>query len=150
MVQVQAPVSTGRGVPQNQPQPPSKILVVEDSYPVMEAMSCTLEGLGYHVVRASDGMEALDQFDKENPDLVVLDLKLPVVSGFRLLQIFKGGAFGRKVPVIVVTAMDFEEAEEVARTGADDFLTKPFNFDLFARKVQFMLSQKSRYAAQRR
>lgn len=148
MVQVQSKASMGRGSSQKQPQPQIKILVVEDSYPIMEAIAGTLESLGYHVVRASDGMEALDRFEFEDPDLVILDLKLPLVSGFRLLRIFKGGTLGKKVPVIVVTAMDFEEAVEVAEAGADDFLNKPFNSDQLARKVGFILGQGSRPARQ--
>ena len=141
MVQVRSAIPAQSGSPDTGVDSPHTILVVEDSFPLMEAMALTLEGLGYRVVRASDGKEALDKFEAEDPDLVVLDLKLPVVSGFRLLRIFKGSADGRKVPVIVVTAMDFEEAEEVAAAGADDFLSKPFHVDQLVRKVRFILGQ---------
>jgi two-component system, OmpR family, phosphate regulon response regulator PhoB len=139
MVQVQNPASAVDGTDTSQPSP--TILIVEDSFPLMESMALTLETLGYRIVRAADGREGMDKFEQESPDLVLLDLKLPVVSGFRLLRIFKSSAAGKKVPVIVVTAMDFEEAAEVAAAGADDFLTKPFHVDQLARKVGFILGQ---------
>jgi|GEM_PF-2716222 len=146
MVQVQSQVADTKGTKTSQASP--TILIVEDSLPLMESMALTLESLGYRVVRAADGREALDKFEQENPDLVLLDLRLPVVSGFRLLRLFKSGAMNKKVPVIVVTAMDFEEAAEVAAVGADDFLTKPFDVEQLARKVRFILGQPRRMLGQ--
>jgi CheY-like chemotaxis protein len=74
-----------------------------------------------------DGTAALATLDQRRPDLVVLDLDLPGVSGFRLLEVLKGDPATAAVPVLVVTALDFAEAKAAARAGADGFLTKPFD-----------------------
>jgi DNA-binding response OmpR family regulator len=85
----------------------------------------------------ADGLEALDLFETWSPSLVTLDLRLPTISGFRLIELFKRQR--PDVPVIAATALDFEEAVEVARSGADDFITKPFDPRLLVAKVQFQL-----------
>jgi len=117
-----------------------KVLVVEDEPEMMALVSFVLKRSGYDVVQAADGMEAIRQYDMEHPDLVVLDLNLPKVSGFRLLRLFKRAS---PVPtrVIVLTALDFQEAEEVARSGADDFITKPFDPQQLLQKAEFALNR---------
>ena len=70
---------------------------------------------------AGDGLEALYALDRERPDLVVLDLELPVVSGFRVLHVLKrAGPGATPLPVLVRTALSFDEAREAACAGADD------------------------------
>ena len=116
-----------------------KILVIEDEPGLQEILVLNLEANGYEVVTAADGIEALQKFDTEKPDLVTLDLNVPGVSGFRLLQLFKRDR--PTVPVVVVTAYSFEEAEEVASSGADDFITKPIDFRQLVRKIERALAK---------
>src|SRR3989304_339044 len=106
--------------------PRAKILVVEDEPGLQEILVLNLENNGYSVVTAAEGIEALRKFDEEQPDLVTLDLNVPGISGFRLLQLFKRDR--ATVPVVVVTAYSFEEAEEVAAGGARGFLSQPLRF----------------------
>ncbi len=113
------------------------VLVVEDEPGLAELFRLNLEAAGYHVLVAEDGRSGLDLFRTSHPALVTLDLKLPEVSGFRLIKLFKQPPDA--VPVIVVTALDYTEAEEVVRAGADDFLTKPFEPATLVERVRFHL-----------
>lgn len=119
----------------------AKVLVVEDEPEMMSLLCFVLQRSGFCVVQAVDGMDALRKFDTERPDLVVLDLNLPKVSGFRLLRLFKRAPVEDSAPVIVVTALDFQEAEEIVKSGADDFITKPFDPALLVHKAESVLAR---------
>lgn len=121
-----------------------KILVVEDEADIAEVIQINLEAAGYSVVVARDGLAALRLFDSERPDLVTLDLGVPHVSGFRLLSLFKRPDAPGPVPVIVVTAMSYEESEEVAHAGADEFITKPVDPHELVARVAFTLAKRNR------
>ncbi len=113
------------------------VMVVEDSPSTLAMLKMILESSGYSVVATRDGLEALQRFDEMRPDLVLLDLDLPTISGFRLIQLFRNADSPRAVPVVVVTGYDYEEAEEVVRAGAADLVTKPFDpRDLLDRVAQ--------------
>ena len=101
------------------------ILVVEDESGLLDIITVNLEAAGYLVVPTVDGVEALRQFEEARPALVILDLYLPGVSGFRLAELFKRGA--PTVPILVMTALDFAEAEHLASLGIEAFVTKPFS-----------------------
>jgi DNA-binding response OmpR family regulator len=118
-----------------------RILVVEDDPRVGDFLSWSLRARGYAVTLAADGLLALREFDALPPSLVTLDLHLPTVSGFRLIRLFKRDR--PEIPVLVMSGLAFEEAEEVARAGADDFLTKPLDPPLFLSKVAFHLGRTS-------
>jgi DNA-binding response OmpR family regulator len=130
---VDAPVP-GRAAP--------KVLVVEDDPAIADVLRLNLQARGYLVVTASDGVAALQVFEREGPDLVTLDLNVPKVSGYRLIQLFKKFGPPRQVPVIVITALDYEEAQEVIEAGADDFVSKPFEREELLQKVDFALTGK--------
>ena len=114
-----------------------QILVVEDDPQVAEILQWNLYAEGYLVKVVEDGLSALRAFDEERPALVTIDLNVPTVSGFRLVQLFKRHA--PDLPVVVVTASMFEEAEDAAQAGADDFITKPFDPYQLVRRVNFLL-----------
>lgn len=122
-----------------------KILVVEDEQEMLDILLENLAEAGYEVVVARDGVQAWQIFERERPDLVTLDLNIPKMSGFRLIQLFRHGLPPRReyVPVIVVTGLDYEEAEEVALAGADDFITKPFDPLELVDKVQAVLARRT-------
>jgi len=117
---------------------PAPILVVEDDGDLAEIIECNLLGAGYAVVTAADGLHALQVFETVEPRLVILDLVLPTISGFRLIQLFK--RLRPDTPVIVATALQFEEAEDAVRAGADDFVTKPFDPSVIIAKVNHFLN----------
>jgi len=103
----------------------TKILVVDDESDIRELVAGVLELDGYEVVRAANGMEAMERLDKDQPDLVVLDLMMPVISGLEVLQdIRQKGA----TPVILLTALESEDNRvRGLRLGADDYVVKPFS-----------------------
>ncbi len=115
----------------------ARILIVEDDPHIGVILALKLREAGLDVRVAADGLEALEIFETWHPALVTLDLAIPTISGFRLIALFK--RWRPDVPVIVATALDFEDAVEVARSGADDFLTKPFDLALLLRKIGFHL-----------
>jgi DNA-binding response OmpR family regulator len=115
------------------------ILVVEDDPQVAEIIQLNLRAAGLQSTVVADGVEALHALDRVCPSLVTMDLNVPEVSGFRLLRVFK--KYAPNVPVVVVTAYEYQEAEETARAGADDFITKPFDPAHLVRKIQGLLNK---------
>lgn len=103
-----------------------RVLIVEDEPGIAEVLALHMEGAGFEPVVSHDGLSALYEIDRALPRIVLLDLHLPEVSGFRLIQLLKQRANVPELPVIVMTALSFQEAEEAIRAGADDFITKPF------------------------
>jgi DNA-binding response OmpR family regulator len=101
-----------------------RVLVVEDEDGLREILEVNFSSAGFEVFSAADGVDGWQQFDFHRPDLLVLDLNLPKVSGFRLLELIRSES---DVPVLILTAYDFAEAEEVARYRPNAFLKKPFD-----------------------
>ncbi len=114
-----------------------RVLVVEDEPGVADAVAYALEREGLEVEVARDGLSALATFESRRPDLVVLDLMLPGLSGWDLLSVFRRKS---PVPVIVLTAR-VEEADRVAglEMGADDYITKPFSVRELVARVRAVL-----------
>src|SRR5688500_15661796 len=101
-----------------------KVLIADDDLDLLGLIAFTLTQAGYLVVRAGDGSTALQAFDRESPDLVVLDINMPGLSGFQVLQTLRGRS---QVPIIMLTARgEEEELVKALEIGADDYLTKPF------------------------
>ncbi len=116
------------------------ILIIEDEPGLAEVISLNLQASGFDTAIATDGLEALYALDREIPDLILLDLHLPKVSGFRLIHLLRSREATASVPVIVITALSFREAEEVIRAGADAFLTKPFSTDDLLAHVRHLIA----------
>jgi two-component system alkaline phosphatase synthesis response regulator PhoP len=106
----------------------SKILIVDDNPQNLELVQAYLETMPVTVATAADGMAAVAEVERFRPDLVLLDVMMPRMSGFEVCQKIKGNPALRDTVVIMVTALhevgDFERAVEC---GCDDFLTKPVN-----------------------
>lgn len=105
---------------------PRTVLIVEDEPGLAEVLALNLQASGFETLTAHDGLQALYLLDQSVPDVVVLDLQLPQVSGFRLIQLLRSRTATARIPIVVITALSFREAEDVVRRGADAFLTKPF------------------------
>jgi len=101
-----------------------QVLIVEDEEGLLEILELNFRMAGYRVLTAADGVTAWQQFDRERPDLLVLDLNVPRMSGFRLLELVRSES---DLPVLILTAYDFAEAEEVARHRPDAYIKKPFD-----------------------
>jgi two-component system response regulator RegX3 len=111
-----------------------RILIVEDESSLAETIRYNLDREGFSTITAGDGRAALERFRAERPDLVLLDLMLPEVSGLDVCRIIRAES---TVPVIIVTAKD-AEADRVAglELGADDYVTKPFSMRELVSRVR--------------
>ena len=107
---------------------PRKILTVDDEKHIVRLIQVNLERHGYEVVTAYDGREALQKVEEENPDLVILDVMMPYMDGFEVLQNLKRNPSTRDIPVIMLTAKA-QDADVFKgwQSGVDCYLTKPFN-----------------------
>ncbi len=106
---------------------PRKILIVDDEMHLARILQFTLEHAGYDVETAFDGKEALDAMEKEVPDLIILDLMLPVVDGYKVCNIMKSSDRLKDTPVIILSARDFGREELEEPLNADLLMEKPFN-----------------------
>lgn len=105
----------------------ARILIVEDHPTMREAMRLVLEGEGFDIDEASDGDQALAAVEAERPDLVLLDMSIPGISGPDVLAAVKRDPGSSKVRVIVVTATGEEGRAAAMAGGADHYFTKPFS-----------------------
>jgi DNA-binding response OmpR family regulator len=116
---------------------PDKILVVEDDPTLQETLAYNLARQGYDVKTASDGQSAIESAERSMPDLVVLDIMLPVIDGYEVCRILRKKS---NVPILMLTARD-DEIDRVLglEMGADDYLTKPFSMREFIARVKAQL-----------
>jgi DNA-binding response OmpR family regulator len=119
------------------PDKTTRILLVDDEQPVQKLLTYPLEKEGYEVVQAFDGQQALQAFEQQQFDLVVLDIMLPHMDGLEVCQRMRAKS---RVPIIMLTA----KAEEIDKVigleiGADDYITKPFSMREFRSRVRAAL-----------
>jgi adenylate cyclase len=106
----------------------AKILIVDDEPFNVDYLEQDLEDLGYETVSAANGQEALQKVTSEAPDLILLDVMMPIMDGFTVCRILKENEETRLIPIVIMTALDaVEDRIKGIEAGADDFLTKPVN-----------------------
>jgi phosphate regulon transcriptional regulator PhoB len=121
-----------------------KVLVVEDEGDIRELIRYNLAQEGFAVEEAADGAEALDRIERRKPDLLVLDLMLPQMSGLELCQRLRANADTTKLPIIVVTAKSAEVDRILGlEMGADDYVVKPFSPREVVARVKALLRRTS-------
>ena len=107
---------------------PSKILIVDDEPFNVDYLEQELEDLGYVTVSARNGREALEKVALEAPDLILLDVMMPIMDGLTTCRILKENDETRLIPIVIMTALDsLDDRIKGIEAGADDFLTKPVN-----------------------
>lgn len=119
-----------------------KILVVEDNEDTREILLYRLKSMGnYEVLLASDGKEALEMATKTKPDLIIMDLKMPVMDGWEATKALRQTDWGKDLPVIALTAQAMERDEEKALSaGCDDYIAKPImDYSILKKKVEKLL-----------
>jgi two-component system, OmpR family, alkaline phosphatase synthesis response regulator PhoP len=108
----------------------ARILAVDDSPTILEMIKAILESGGYEVITASDGAEALETARSEKPDLILLDVMLPKLDGYRVCRLLKFDQNYKDIPIIMLTAKTEEQAMATGiRTGANQYMTKPVEPD---------------------
>lgn len=117
-----------------------KILVTDDDPVNRMILSGMLTPEGHTVIEASNGKEAVELFEKEHPDLVLMDVIMPVMDGYEAVRLIKQKAAHNFVPVIYLTAINDEEGlSKCVDAGGDDFLTKPYNHVILMSKIRVMV-----------
>ena len=118
-----------------------RILLVEDEKDMSYAVALQLEAKGYEVITACDGREGLDKARMKNPDLIILDLMLPKIDGYKVCRMLKFDEKYKNIPIVLFTARaqdsDKKTGEEV---GADAYITKPFEPRALLDKIRELLA----------
>lgn len=118
-----------------------RILVVDDEEHIASIIQFTLEHANYEVLVAHDGKEGLRMAREEMPDLILLDLMLPNIDGYKVCRLLKFDKKYRHIPVILISARSEAQDRELGRqVGADDFVPKPFDPQVLADKVREFLN----------
>lgn len=121
------------------PQP--RVLVAEDDRHLAALLRQTLEGHGMTVTLVENGEDAIHRADSDCPDLVILDVSMPILDGFDVLRILKADRFHRDTPVLMLTASRCEgDVRRAVSSGAADFIAKPFRPDQLVKRVKRLLS----------
>lgn len=129
--------------PENQPQKTPVVLIVDDDQPSLELLQAYLEDVDCETVSAHDGLQALKIIGKTPPDLVLLDIMMPKMSGFEVCKRIKNDPKTSGIPVIMVTALnEFGDIEQGINSGTDDFISKPVNKLELLTRVKTMLKLK--------
>ncbi|MBU0529023.1 response regulator [bacterium] len=119
-----------------------KILVVDDEPSIVRLLSLRLKANNFDVVSAYDGYQCVETAKLESPDMILLDIKMPLGGGIKAYEILKGMPKTSKIPVIFITAFPSAEVKkQVMEMGAEDFISKPFNSDVLIEKINTILSK---------
>lgn len=106
----------------------SRVLVVDDNQQNLELLVAYLEGIPVQAETAEDGISALEMISSNPPDLILLDIMMPRMSGFEVCRKLKSEPATREIPIIMVTALhELGDIERAVESGTDDFLSKPVN-----------------------
>ena len=120
----------------------ARILIVEDEANIVTLISIRLERLGHTINSADNGVAALDMAREIMPDLILLDVMLPVLNGFQVLQRLKADSATAAIPVLMLTARGHEsDIAAGLEGGADDYLIKPFSFPELIARVSTALAR---------
>lgn len=125
--------------------PKTKILVIEDDRSLAEVLEYNFENAGYEVYRAHDGQDGLNQARSKSPDMIVLDLMIPVVDGIETCRRLRAEVGTRETPIMMLTAKSEETDELIGfSVGADDYVVKPFSVRILLERVRSLLRRHSR------
>ena len=120
----------------------SRVLVVEDQEDLRAILRFTLEGAGYEVVEAMNGAEGVAKAETERPDLILMDIQMPVLDGYEATRRIKALAGMAATPIVAVSSFAMKGDEEKARaSGCDAYVTKPYSPKQLLALVQKMLAK---------
>jgi DNA-binding response OmpR family regulator len=117
-----------------------RILIVDDEPDIVETLRMHLELENFECLVAHDGHRGLERAQNENPDLIILDLMLPGMDGYKVCRLLKFDERYKKIPVIMLTAQVQDEDRHLGEeTGADHYMTKPFSVEKLIAKIRELL-----------
>lgn len=120
----------------------AKILMIDDEAQLVEMVQMRLEAAGYDVITANDGQAGLEKAKSENPDLIMCDVMMPKMDGYKVCGLLKNDARYSKIPVILFTARAQQDDHEVGEeVGADAYITKPFEPPVLLAKIEELLGK---------
>ena len=123
---------------------PSKILIADDNVPNIELLDAYLSGLDYVIETAEDGAETLEKVKTFAPDLILLDIMMPKLSGFEVCEKLKNDPQTQGIMILMVTALsELGDIERAVNAGCDDYLSKPVNKFELLKRVDNMLRLRS-------
>src|SRR5262249_1840383 len=121
------------------------VLIIEDEPDIAGSLEARLKLDGFRVKLAKNGQEGVELARAEKPDLILLDIMMPLLNGFDVLNLLKTEPATKGIPVIVLTALPHvEDAENAFQAGADDFINKPYTNERLMQKVRKFLPKKAR------
>lgn len=124
-----------------------KILVIDDEREIADSVRIALEASGYDVVVCHNGNQGLAAYEKEKPDMVILDMMMPGRSGFLVIEAIRQQDDGYPIPIIMMTANDGDRHKAYAKQmGVDDYIMKPFPIDVMLAAVKRLLPSKAEKA----
>ena len=117
-----------------------KILVVDDEAQIVRLLSLRLQANNYDVVVAYDGYQCIQMAKEENPDLILLDIKMPMGGGIKAFETLRENTYTETIPVIFITAFpSVEVKKQVIDMGADGFIAKPFSSEELLKKIKSII-----------
>ncbi len=120
-----------------------RVLIVDDEPDIVESVKFSLELENIECLEAYDGEEALLKAKKEKPDLIILDIMLPKINGYKIARLLKFDQEYKNIPIIMLTARTQEKDVKLGEeTGADKYITKPFDMDMLINAVKEYLKEK--------
>ncbi len=121
----------------------TKILVVDDEPNIVQTLQDRLEMNEYEVVTAGNGREGLEKFEQEQPDVILLDVIMPIMDGHEMLEVLRKRPTGQSVSVIMLTARS--QTQDIARAnacGIDDYIVKPFDLSELLEKIESVVEHR--------
>ena len=121
-----------------------KILVVDDEIQIVRLLSLRLQANNYDVVVAYDGYQCIQMAKAENPDLILLDIKMPTGGGIEAFENLRDNKIAQKIPVIFITAFpSIEVKKQVIDMGADGYIAKPFRSKELLKKIEELIGKQA-------
>jgi DNA-binding response OmpR family regulator len=118
------------------------ILVIDDDHAVLDHVGTVLQGAGYRMIRATNGLDGLKQLNSVETDLVILDVTMPEMDGLQTCRMIRATDKHKNVPILFLTSRgDITDMMEARKVGADDYLVKPVEGDLLLKKIDRLFAR---------
>ena len=125
--------------------PKKRILIVEDQTVIVGMLKMRLEANNYEVITAGDGQEGLEKAHKENPDLIIMDVMLPKMNGYKVCQLLKADPKYNEIPIIISSGRTPQEVGKIGKeVGADAYVSKPFEAEVLLSRIKELLERKEK------